>query len=245
MLGPRVPLLRLSALLALTGACATDELSAAQRGQELFNDPRSFSSSPANAFSCATCHDSEPVQGGGIRKPGAQLRGVTARPSYWGGSERDLFTAVSHCVRYFMLGTKPLQTSGEDEEALYAYLESLTPLTAEDTQEIPFTVPISIEDIPRGDALTGRDLYTQACGFCHGAMGTGTARLNAGVPILPGDAIAEHVGYTPRLLRLVFIEKTRHGVFIGYGGSMPPLSLESLSDAELGSILEYLGISGQ
>src|SRR5262245_25498484 len=93
---------RLLTLLALTAGCATDELSSEQQGERLFNDPKSFSSARENAFSCATCH-STARSSGGLRKSGASLRGVVERPSYWGGAENDLLTAINHCVRYFML----------------------------------------------------------------------------------------------------------------------------------------------
>ena len=33
----------------------------------------------------------------------------------------------------------------------------------------------------------------------------------------------------------------RHGGFLGYGGEMPPFSVEKLSDAELADLIEYLG----
>jgi thiosulfate dehydrogenase len=41
---------------------------------------------------------------------------------------------------------------------------------------------------------------------------------------------------------LVFIEKVRHGGFLGYGGLMPPFSLEAMTDAELGALLSFLGL---
>jgi thiosulfate dehydrogenase len=67
------------------------------------------------------------------------------------------------------------------------------------------------------------------------------------VPILPDDTLAAHAppAYSPRTQRLVFIEKTRHGGFLNYGGEMPPFSLETLPDTDLSDILEALGVTGQ
>jgi thiosulfate dehydrogenase len=106
-------------------------------------------------------------------------------------------------------------------------------------------VRIIDDPLERGNAVNGALLYDRACGYCHGEISTGTGRLGERVPRLPEDGIAEHEGYTPRLLRLVFIEKVRHGKFFGYGGDMPPFSREVLSDAELSDILEALGLTGE
>jgi thiosulfate dehydrogenase len=38
----------------------------------------------------------------------------------------------------------------------------------------------------------------------------------------------------------VFVEKTRHGGFLGYGGTMPPFSLNVLSDEDLADLLTFL-----
>jgi len=62
---------------------------------------------------------------------------------------------------------------------------------------------------------------------------------------LPEDTLAEHAGYSLRSQRLVFIEKIRHGLFLGYGGDMPPFSKEQLSDAEISDVLEALGVFGE
>jgi mono/diheme cytochrome c family protein len=68
------------------------------------------------------------------------------------------------------------------------------------------------------------------------------------VTIVPGDPLAEHcrgtppagVADLPTYVRLVVYQKTRHGSFLGYGGTMPPFSTESLSDADLASLMTYL-----
>jgi thiosulfate dehydrogenase len=44
--------------------------------------------------------------------------------------------------------------------------------------------------------------------------------------------------------RLIFTEKIRHGLFLGYGGTMPPFSSQLLSDAEVSDLLEALGVLG-
>ena len=46
----------------------------------------------------------------------------------------------------------------------------------------------------------------------------------------------------PELKRLgfVFLEKTRHGGFLGYGGDMPPFSEEVLPDSVLADIVQAL-----
>jgi thiosulfate dehydrogenase len=220
--------------------CAENEFTAVQHGSKLFKD-ETLSSSPNNDFTCSTCHDTH-APGGSGKKTGAALAGVTERPSYWGGAENDLLASINACLRYFMLSTEPLSASDEKARALYAYLESLEP---RDPAPVPFTIVSGLDDIPRGDAAQGAGVYAQACRSCHGERTTGAGRLTSTAPILPEDTIEEHADYSPRLLRLVFIEKTRHGPFLGYGGNMPPFSSEVLSDAELGSVLEYLNILGQ
>jgi thiosulfate dehydrogenase len=143
-----------------------------------------------------------------------------------------------------MYATKPLVPREADADDLYAYLVSLEPGTPDD---VAFTPVRDIEDVPRGDAQRGSTGYGRACAGCHGELGTGSGRLGPRIPNLPGDVLVEHAApaYTPRTQRLVFIEKTRHGVFLGYGGDMPPFSREVLSDAELGDVLEALGVLGE
>lgn len=40
----------------------------------------------------------------------------------------------------------------------------------------------------------------------------------------------------------MFVQKVRHGGFLGYGGKMPPYSQEKLTDQDLGDLLELLGV---
>lgn len=211
------------------------------RGQELV-ESKALSPSSLNLFTCATCHDTTPGQS--AKKAGAALAGATLRPSFWGAQEDDLLRAVDDCRTEFMLATEPLERTSADASALYAYLLSLEP---GDASPQPFTVVREIDDVPRGDAQHGALVYAQACGPCHGAMHDGDGRLGDILPVLPEDTLAAHPApaYSARTQRLVFIEKTRHGVFLNYGGEMPPFSLEVLSDAEVSDLLEALGVLGE
>jgi thiosulfate dehydrogenase len=74
---------------------------------------------------------------------------------------------------------------------------------------------------------------------------SGVGRLSDRVSVLPEDTLTEHAQYSPSVQRLIFIEKIRHGRFLGYGGEMPPFSSELLSDADVADVLEYLSILGE
>lgn len=212
------------------------------RGQDLFTS-RELSPSGSNLFSCATCHDLNAGQTM-VRRPGAPLAGVTSRPSFWGGDENDLLRAIDDCRTEFMLANTPLDAADANADALYAYLLSLEP---GDPSAQAFTVVRDVADVPRGDARRGYVVYAQACEQCHGSMHDGDGRLGDIVPVLPEDTLAAHPApaWSPRTQRLVFIEKTRHGVFLNYGGEMPPFSLEVLPDADLSAALEALGVLGE
>jgi len=217
---------------------------AAEHGEALFQDPE-IAGTDLNTYSCATCHADDASATSPIR-PGGPLQGVTERPSYWGGQELDLLRAVNDCLYYFMLKDTLWTADDEEARAMYAYLESL-PAEPADKAAAPFTVVVTIEDLPPGDAAPGQALYDRACGTCHGPAHTGADRLIPRAPILPEDTLSAHpIGtYTATEQRLVFIEKARHGAFLGYTGQMPPLSQEKLADAELADILEYLGLYDQ
>jgi thiosulfate dehydrogenase len=135
----------------------------------------------------------------------------------------------------------PLRPDDPEAVQLYAFLAELTP---PDANPVAFNIVRGVEDLPRGNADSGKLLYTSACAACHGKMGDGAGALSRRIPVLPGETLAEHADFTPRVQRLVFIEKTRHGGFLGYGGAMPPFSLEVLSNQELSDILEALGVLG-
>ena len=227
--------------VACTLGCGPDKpLPPTLQGERLFHST-ALSPSRLNVFSCRSCHAPSAGEPGAPKLPGAPLAGVTLRPSYWGGQELDLLRAIDACRVHFMGATQPLDPYSVDGEALYSYLVSLKP---GDARAVPFTIARAIQDVPRGDAVRGRRVYDQTCGHCHGALHDGNGRLNARFPILPEQVLAEHAEYTPLQQRLVFVEKVRHGGFLGYGGDMPPYSLEVLSDAELSDLLEALDLVG-
>jgi thiosulfate dehydrogenase len=222
-------------------ACATAAQDGpVERGRDLFRSTE-LSPSKGNSYTCSTCHDELAV--GELIKPGALMAGVTLRSSYWGGQQSDLLRAVNDCRRYFMAANVPLTADEPDAVGLYAYLESLAAIDKSDP--VDFTVVRTISDVPRGDASSGAVLYERACANCHGSAHEGTGRLALGAPILPQDTLAEHVNFSARAQRLVFIEKIRHGGFLGYGGTMPPYSTEVLSDQDISDILEALAVRGQ
>jgi thiosulfate dehydrogenase len=233
----------LALLAAGCGAEPAGTPSPVERGRALFTSA-ALSPSKLNDFTCATCHDA----GAGTsdrRKPGAAMAGVTRRPSFWGGQENDLLRSIDDCRALFMEAEAPLDPADPDADALYAYLDGLAPGDVDPVAPVAFTVVQSIADVPRGDASSGQFLFAQSCAACHGAMHTGAGRLDARVPALPDETLAAHATYGVAAQRLVFIEKIRHGGFFGYGGDMPPFSLEVLPDAAVSDILEALGVLGE
>jgi thiosulfate dehydrogenase len=225
----------------LLSACGSSaEPSAVEQGQKLF-ESEALSPSHLNLYTCATCHDGL-VSTLPLKKTGSAMPGVTQRPVFWGGQERDLLGAINACRNYFMVANQPLAATDADARSLYAYLASLEP---GDSQEAPFTIVTDISVLPRGDASNGQLLFDEACRSCHGDMHQGTGKLGDLIPTLPEDTLAAHAQYTPRDVRLVFTEKIRHGLFLGYGGMMPPFSVELLSDGDVSDLLEALGVLGE
>lgn len=221
---------------------AVVEGSAVEHGEALFRSP-SVSPTPLNAYSCSTCHAAYPVDAGDAILPGAPLAGVLARSSYWGGQETELLRSVNHCLRFFMLKTEPWTPADVEARAVYAYLESLVGAGA-DAAPAPFTVVRDILDPPKGDPERGARTFGRACSSCHGAIRTGEGRLVQRALVLPDAWLANHPPelYTDIERRLVFVQKVRHGGFLGYGGEMPPFSAERLSDQDLGDLLAFLGV---
>jgi thiosulfate dehydrogenase len=214
---------------------------AADRGRQLFTSA-ALSKSGLNLYSCATCHDAV-VGETPLVKPGAVLAGATLRSSYWGGQEADLLGAINQCRAQFMHDPEPLLATSNESLDLYDYLLSLEP---GDSASVEFSTPRLIDDpLERGDADRGHALYQLACQTCHGEIGTGLGRSSLRIAQLPEDALIAHEDFTPRLVRLVFIEKVRHGNFFGYGGEMPPFSTQVLSDVALADVLEALGATGE
>ncbi|HEY3493169.1 MAG TPA: c-type cytochrome [Polyangiaceae bacterium] len=215
------------------------EESAVERGRQLF-EAGPLSDSGLNVYSCASCHEQHP-SGGSRIFPGAAMAGSTLRPSFWGGQENDLLRSLEDCRTYFMYANSPLDREGGAASDLYAFLASLEPGNAE---PVPFSVVRTVEPLPRGDAARGAELFTNACSACHGTMHEGAGALRR-VPALPDATLLDHPDSDPAEMRLIFIEKVRHGGFLGYGGAMPPFSSEVLGDAELSDILEALGVLGE
>ncbi|HKO47383.1 MAG TPA: cytochrome c [Polyangiaceae bacterium] len=222
----------------LLSACGGDpEPSAVDQGRQLF-ESKALSQSHLNDYTCATCHDAEALTPPS-KKSGAALAGVTLRSTFWGEQEPDLLSSINACRSNFMSDNQPLLASEDRARSLYAYLASLEP---GDANPSPFTIVTSIDPLPRGVEGRGRVLFAQACSYCHGGMHSGANRLSARVPILPEDTLLEHAEYSARVQRLVFTEKIRHGLFLGYGGVMPPFAAELLSDQDVSDLLEAMGV---
>ncbi len=217
-------------------ACSAPDLVA--EGEALFTST-DLSPSEFNSYSCETCHDREPTDGLALNKPGAPLAGVTLRPTFYGGQYNDLLDAVNGCRAAYMAAPEPLLATEHDARALYAFLESLEPGRAEAQ---PFSVVSVPQELPRGDATRGQDSYVRTCLSCHGQIHTGAGRLSDRITLLPEDFVIEHADYTPRVRRIIVVEKVRHGGFYGYGGDMPPFSLEALDDEQLADIIEALDL---
>ena len=215
---------------------------AVDHGAALFHDS-AFVKTSFNSYSCATCHEATAGEAGNTIRVGGSLAGAPKRPSYWNGQEPDLLQAINHCLYYFMLKDTPWTAEDVEARAMYAYLDSL-PDTGAGNQAAPFTVVYTVSDAPAGDAAKGEQLYGRACATCHGSAHTGAGRLVERAPVLPEQTLEEHpLGeYTALDRRLVFVEKTRHGTFVSYGGQMPPFSSEKLSDQDLGDLLAFFGV---
>ena len=226
--------LLLPAALACCGSTDQVTRGAADRGEALFASTK-ISRNGANALACSTCHTTSSLDP--RRLAGATLAGVTLRPSFWGGRQRDLLASTNDCLKFFMLDATGLAASDPNAKDLYAYLESLPP---EVTTAVPFTVVGDLLDLPGGDAARGQAPYTALCASCHGAIKTGDGRI-AGAARLPDDTRTEHLAEGPEGLRKIVVEKVRHGAFLGYSGRMPPFSAEVMTDQELADVIAYLG----
>ncbi len=232
---------RLVTLVVLAAAGCTVEQSAAEYGEALFADP-AVAGSSRNTFACATCHQTGATDDLSRIDSGANLRGVAARASFWGGQELRLLDAVNACLIFFMRAPRPLDEDDLDGHALAAYLESITP-SGSPTDTLPFTVQENVLDFPvGGDAARGAVAYDAACGNCHGALHTGSGGLLGAtsrtiLPELTDEYATLFPGFDPRL---VVTEKVRHGRFFDIGGAMPLYSLEALDDATLADILAHV-----
>lgn len=231
-----------AALCALVFSCSSPEpgtRSAAERGKALASDP-ALSGSRFNAWSCTSCHA---ISAGDPRiLPGAPLGGAVRRPSWWGGRALTIGDAVEQCATKFMRAPR-LDRGDPKWVDLWAYLESIEGDGPQEAQ--PFDVVYEIADVPDGDRARGAEIWERACRGCHGAVRTGEGRPTvpgggASASIVPNETIDFHQGEGPGIVRLVIIEKVRHGSYLGFAGSMPPFSRGALSDADLGALLAYL-----
>lgn len=226
---------------ALLAAGCTLKIPAAERGAELFSDPR-LSDSMFNRVSCATCHQTSETPDPARIDAGYRLWGVAARERTWGGQTVRLLDAVNTCYQYFMRSRTPLDPEDEDARALYEYLLSITPDDAP-SATLPMTVVENVLDWPRdGDPARGAAVYDAACRRCHGAAHTGEGTILDPMRrvILPAyTAIYEQL-FPGVDKQLVVTEKVRHGRFFSLSGEMPFYSLEALSDAELADLLAFL-----
>jgi thiosulfate dehydrogenase len=224
-------------VLLVFAACSGPEtLTAADQGRELMSDSRTTTNTPLNVFRCTSCHavDAKPFL------PGAPFRGMVARPSYWGGEQTDLLASINLCRFLFMGSSKDWSKDDNEAKATYAYLFSLK---TDKPEAHPFSVVRDIYDLPLGDPVRGRVVFDGACKSCHGARSTGAGRLKNTYPILPEDTIRDHAYLNSKAAtRMAFIEKVRHGPFLGYGGIMPPFSTEVLSDADVSALLGYFDL---
>ncbi|WP_437573636.1 c-type cytochrome [Sorangium sp. So ce887] len=236
------------ACAALLCGCTGDpetkivDATAVEHGAALFRDP-SIAETRFNRYACSTCHEAIAGEAGGAMLPGAPLAGALARPHYWGGQEVDLLGAINHCLYFFMTKDLPWTADDPAAQAMYAYLESL-PSDGDAAEAVPFTPIYTLSEPPPGDPGRGELIHDRACASCHGRARSGEGRLVERAPALPDRTLEEHPfgEYTERERLMVFVEKVRHGSFIGYGGQMPPFSAEVLSDEELGDLLSFYGL---
>ena len=226
---------------AAGAACAGDtktvERPAVERGESLAGDP-GFSSSSVNYLACDDCHSRTTDEGDRIF-PAYPLENSAGRESWWGGYAAQYLGAVDFCNRVFMRG-QPIVAGQEKGDALYEYLFSISPQAS--SPALPVTITRNIPLIPGGDAVAGEAIYDVACRHCHGSP-SGSGRLDPSVTALNGDLWALYDVDFPGIdHRVVVAEKVRHGSFFGIGGVMPFFSEERLTDAELASVMAYLGL---
>ena len=228
---------------ACAAACAPaaepSRRSAIEHGRGLFSSPAA-SDATNNGASCATCHLADQVDPRVL--PGHPLAGAVQRPTFWGGQYSELLRSINDCRHYFMGASTPWTREDEQGKAMFAYLSSL-PSTRPDA--LPLTIVRYAADLPAGDAARGRRVYDASCRACHGAAKSGDGALRRGSPVLPDQVVDElraRFGFGDQEIRVAFIEKVRHGPFLGLSGRMPPYAEETLSDADLAAILGYLGL---
>jgi thiosulfate dehydrogenase len=239
-----VPLSSAAAVAAIVAACSSgggvEHRSAVEHGRDLFFSVAASESSQ-NKFSCSTCHRATDDSDDRRILAGATLAGAVDRPTFWGGKVVDLLRAINDCRYYFMNATRDWTPDDEPAKAMYAFLASL-PKTATGPQ--PFTLVPIAQDLLPGDAARGEQVFASACRACHGQPHTGRDRLKDSIPTLPEESVKsfQSFGFDRTQVRTVFVEKVRHGGFLGLYGNMPPFSTDAMSDADLASLLSFLSL---
>jgi thiosulfate dehydrogenase len=236
--------IRGAVLLAALATACTQEISASERGAEVFGDPSLADSEFNTAVSCATCHQTSATPDADRIDPGYSLHGVAARSGYWGDKVHNLAEAVNTCLIYFMRG-RALDETSDDARALYEYLLSITP-DGSPSEPLPLSVVENVMAIPLGDPPAGEIVYRNTCSRCHGEAHTGDGNITDPEITLPEYAIENYPTDFPGTPPgLVVIEKVRHGRFFDVGGYMPLYSTEALSDQQIGDLLAFLGLAAE
>jgi thiosulfate dehydrogenase len=226
-------------ILVAAAACGGgDPVPAAEFGRQIFENPR-LSADPANTYSCSTCHAVTPADPTRL-DPGYTLYDVAFRGRWWGGQEAELIDAASFCYTAFMQSESRFAADDPKAKALYEYLASISP--DQPSPALPLSEVRYVLEVDRGDAARGAAVYAAACQRCHGAFGTGDGKLGDDSPTLPAAWANYATKYPGQSVSQLVIEKIRHGAFYGIGGTMPPYSLEALSDADEGALLMFFGL---
>jgi thiosulfate dehydrogenase len=232
-------------LALLSVGCSSDpeieRRSSVEHGKALFDDTK-VSTSTLNVFTCATCHRAETRADDTRILPGYDLGGAVDRPTFWGGQRSDLLAAINDCRYFFMSATRAWTANDPEAQAVYAYLASV-PKTQ--TGALPFTVVPVAKDVPGGDRTRGEQVFDGSCRSCHGAAHTGRGKLRSGIPLLPEESVDylnKTYAFDKTQVRVTFVEKIRHGGFLGVFGNMPLYSIEALSDADLSALLTFLDL---
>jgi len=237
----RVAVIAIVALAACSSDPEVERRSAVEHGKDLFSDPK-ISTANKYGFSCSTCHRAEAAAGDTRLLPGYDLGGAVDRPTFWGGQRSDLLQAINDCRYLFMNAPQAWRGDEEEAKAVFAYLVSV-PKTQ--SAAIPMTILAVAQDLPGGDRARGEQVYDGACRVCHGAAHTARGRLKDTIPLLPeesADSFVRLYNFDKSQVRVTFIEKVRHGGFLGLYGNMPLYTYESMSDADLSALLTFLDL---
>ena len=247
--------MKLALVALLLAGCGDENVPASELGARLFADSN-LSTSPINAFSCATCHPVRvgDVPHGGPIYPGYNLFDSVYRPSWWGGYEDRLIDAINYCLVEFM-GGAALDENEPRAKQLYEYLRSISPDTS--IPALPLTIVKNVTSLDNlmatASASNGAAVWARGCKGCHGEIHTGEGKLGSKTSIVPEDTTTGKVCHPPppqippggtvqECARQVIVEKVRHGKFFNIGGLMPLYSAEMITDAEIADILAYLGL---